>query len=170
LPAWQEVSGRDAIAKTFVFADFNEAFGFMTRAALVAEKMDHHPEWLNVYKTVVVTLSTHDAGGVTARDIALAEAMERIVLLGVRSPTCCAGRGRQMISTSYGMHGTDTGGNGSDEARAPRDEARVRRDFWPKLRRHAARLPFAEDLVAAYYCALDRRTPRRVQVRRPTGR
>ena len=78
LAGWQEVSGRDAIAKTFVFADFNEAFGFMTRAALVAEKMDHHPEWSNVYKTVVVTLSTHDAGGVTARDIALAEAMDCI--------------------------------------------------------------------------------------------
>jgi 4a-hydroxytetrahydrobiopterin dehydratase len=78
LAGWQEVSGRDAIAKTFVFADFNAAFGFMARTALVAEKMDHHPEWSNVYKTVVVTLSTHDAGGVTARDIALAEAMERI--------------------------------------------------------------------------------------------
>jgi 4a-hydroxytetrahydrobiopterin dehydratase len=78
LAGWQEVSGRDAITKTFVFADFNQAFGFMTRAALVAEKMDHHPEWSNVYKTVVVTLSTHDAGGVTARDIALAKAMERI--------------------------------------------------------------------------------------------
>jgi 4a-hydroxytetrahydrobiopterin dehydratase len=78
LAGWQEVSGGDAIAKTFVFADFNAAFGFMTRSALVAEKMDHHPEWSNVYKTVVVTLSTHDAGGVTARDIALAEAMERI--------------------------------------------------------------------------------------------
>jgi 4a-hydroxytetrahydrobiopterin dehydratase len=62
LAGWQEVSGRDAIAKTFVFADFNEAFGFMTRAALVAEKMDHHPEWSNVYKTVAVTLSTHDVG------------------------------------------------------------------------------------------------------------
>jgi 4a-hydroxytetrahydrobiopterin dehydratase len=78
LRGWQEASGREAIAKTFVFADFNEAFGFMTRAALVAEKMDHHPEWSNVYKTVVVTLTTHDAGGVTARDIALAEAMDRI--------------------------------------------------------------------------------------------
>src|ERR1700719_1160617 len=76
LAGWQEMSGRDAIAKTFVFADFNEAFGFMTRAALVAEKMDHHPEWSNVYKTVVVTLSTHDAGGVTARDIALAKIMD----------------------------------------------------------------------------------------------
>src|SRR5262249_22110044 len=78
LSGWSEVSGRDAIVKTFVFADFNEAFGFMTRAALVAEKMDHHPEWSNVYKTVVVTLSTHDAGGVTARDITLAVAMDRI--------------------------------------------------------------------------------------------
>jgi uncharacterized membrane protein YkvA (DUF1232 family) len=72
-----------------------------------------------------------------------------------------------MISTPYGMDDTDTGGNGSDEAdraKAARDEARVRRGFWPKLRRHAAQLPFAEDLVAAYYCAFDRRTPRRVQV------
>jgi 4a-hydroxytetrahydrobiopterin dehydratase len=78
LGGWKDVSGRDAIAKTFAFADFNAAFGFMTRAALVAEKMDHHPEWSNVYKTVQVTLSTHDAGGVTGLDIALAEAMERI--------------------------------------------------------------------------------------------
>jgi 4a-hydroxytetrahydrobiopterin dehydratase len=78
LAGWGPVSGRDAIAKTFVFADFNAAFGFMTRAALVAEKMDHHPEWSNVYKTVQVTLTTHDAGGVTARDITLAEAMDRI--------------------------------------------------------------------------------------------
>jgi 4a-hydroxytetrahydrobiopterin dehydratase len=78
LTGWKDVSGRDAIAKTFVFADFNAAFGFMTRAALVAEKMDHHPEWFNVYKTVEVTLSTHDAGGVTALDIALAQAMEAI--------------------------------------------------------------------------------------------
>jgi 4a-hydroxytetrahydrobiopterin dehydratase len=79
LAGWQqEASGRDAIAKTYVFADFNAAFGFMTRAALVAEKMDHHPEWFNVYKTVQVTLSTHDAGGVTELDIALADAMDRI--------------------------------------------------------------------------------------------
>ena len=78
LAGWKDASGRDAITKTFVFADFNAAFGFMTRVALVAEKMDHHPEWSNVYKTVEVTLSTHDAGGVTGLDIALAEAMERI--------------------------------------------------------------------------------------------
>jgi 4a-hydroxytetrahydrobiopterin dehydratase len=78
LSGWAEVAGRDAIAKTFTFKDFNEAFGFMTRAALVAEKMDHHPEWFNVYKTVQVTLSTHDAGGVTALDVKLAEAMDKI--------------------------------------------------------------------------------------------
>jgi len=76
LKNWREVDGRDAIAKKFVFKDFNQAFGFMSRAALMAEKMDHHPEWFNVYKTVEVTLSTHDAGGVTDKDIALAKAMD----------------------------------------------------------------------------------------------
>jgi 4a-hydroxytetrahydrobiopterin dehydratase len=84
LPGWSEVKGREAIAKTFVFKDFNEAFGFMSRAALVAEKHDHHPEWKNVYKTVEVVLSTHDAGGVTARDIELARSMNAIAAaLGV---------------------------------------------------------------------------------------
>ena len=78
LSGWADVAGRDAIAKTFTFKDFSQAFGFMTRAALVAEKMDHHPEWFNVYKKVEVTLSTHDAGGVTALDVTLAEAMDRI--------------------------------------------------------------------------------------------
>ena len=78
LPGWKEAEGRDAIERTFVFKDFNEAFGFMSRAALVAEKNDHHPEWRNVYKTVEVVLATHDAGGVTARDIALAKAMNAI--------------------------------------------------------------------------------------------
>jgi len=78
LAGWSEVNGRDAITKKFVFKDFNQAFGFMSRVALVAEKMDHHPEWFNVYKTVEVTLSTHDAGGLTARDVKLAEAMDRI--------------------------------------------------------------------------------------------
>jgi 4a-hydroxytetrahydrobiopterin dehydratase len=78
LPGWLEVPGREAIARTFIFKDFNEAFGFMTRAALVAEKSDHHPEWRNVYKTVDVVLATHDAGGVTARDIELAKAMNAI--------------------------------------------------------------------------------------------
>jgi 4a-hydroxytetrahydrobiopterin dehydratase len=78
LAGWSEVKGRDAITRKFVFKDFNEAFGFMTRAALVAEKMDHHPEWFNVYKNVEVTLSTHDAGGLTDLDVKLAEAMNRL--------------------------------------------------------------------------------------------
>ncbi len=78
LPGWVETPGREAIARTFTFKDFNEAFGFMARAALVAEKSDHHPEWRNVYKTVEVVLATHDAGGVTARDIELATAMNAI--------------------------------------------------------------------------------------------
>ena len=78
LPGWSAAEGRDAIAKTFAFKNFNAAFGFMTRVALVAEKMDHHPEWTNVYKTVSVVLTTHEAGGVTERDLQLARAMERI--------------------------------------------------------------------------------------------
>jgi 4a-hydroxytetrahydrobiopterin dehydratase len=77
LKGWTEVKDRDAITRKFVFADFNQAFGFMTRAALVAEKLDHHPEWFNVYKNVEVTLSTHDAGGLTELDIKLAEAMDK---------------------------------------------------------------------------------------------
>ncbi|MBV9558707.1 MAG: 4a-hydroxytetrahydrobiopterin dehydratase [Pseudolabrys sp.] len=78
LKGWSDAKNGNAIAKKFEFKDFNEAFGFMTRAALVAEKMNHHPEWFNVYKTVEVTLSTHDAGGVTELDVKLAEAMEKI--------------------------------------------------------------------------------------------
>lgn len=78
LEGWQDVAGRDAITKTFTFKDFNAAFGFMARVALTAEKMDHHPEWKNVYRTVEVTLSTHDAGGLTARDLKLAAAMDAI--------------------------------------------------------------------------------------------
>ena len=81
LNGWTEVAGRDAITKKFVFADFNAAFGFMTRVALVAEKLDHHPEWFNVYKTVEVTLATHDAGGVTELDVTLAEAIDRIAAI-----------------------------------------------------------------------------------------
>jgi 4a-hydroxytetrahydrobiopterin dehydratase len=76
LPGWKSVEGRDAIARSFKFADFDAAFAFMTRAALLAAKMDHHPEWFNVYNRVDVTLSTHDAGGVTQKDIALAKAMD----------------------------------------------------------------------------------------------
>ena len=76
LPQWRDVEGRDAIARKFQFKDFNQAFAFMTRAALLAEKMDHHPEWFNVYNRIEVTLSTHDAGGVTEKDIAMAKAMD----------------------------------------------------------------------------------------------
>jgi 4a-hydroxytetrahydrobiopterin dehydratase len=79
LPGWIRDAGRSAISRKFVFKDFNEAFGWMTRVALVAEKMDHHPEWFNVYKTVEVTLSTHDAGGVTSLDITLARTMNSFV-------------------------------------------------------------------------------------------
>lgn len=77
---WQLLDGRDAIAQTFKFADFNAAFGFMTRVALVAERMNHHPEWSNVWNRVDITLSTHDAGGLTMRDIELAQAIDRIAL------------------------------------------------------------------------------------------
>jgi len=75
-PEWREVEGRDAIARLFQFKDFNRAFGFMARVALLAEKLDHHPEWFNVYNRIEVTLSTHDAGGVTEKDLEMARAME----------------------------------------------------------------------------------------------
>ena len=78
LEGWQDVEGRDAIFKSFKFADFNAAFGFMARAALFAEQANHHPEWFNVYNKVDVTLATHDAGGVTEKDIELARKMNQI--------------------------------------------------------------------------------------------
>ena len=78
LHGWSETPGREAITRTFTFRDFNEAFGFMSRVALVAEKNDHHPEWKNVYKTVEVVLATHDAGGVTRLDVDLARTMNTI--------------------------------------------------------------------------------------------
>ena len=78
LKGWSEAAGGKALNRTFTFRDFNEAFGFMARVALVAEKSDHHPEWRNVYKTVDVLLTTHDAGGVTEKDIELAKAMDAI--------------------------------------------------------------------------------------------
>jgi 4a-hydroxytetrahydrobiopterin dehydratase len=76
LPGWEAVDGRDAIRRTYRFGDFNAAFGFMTRSALMAEKLDHHPEWSNVYNRVEVLLTTHDAGGVTALDVQLANFMD----------------------------------------------------------------------------------------------
>ena len=77
LPQWEDVQGRDAIRRSFTFADFNAAFGFMSRVALMAEKMDHHPEWFNVYNRVDVTLATHDCGGVSERDVKLALFMDK---------------------------------------------------------------------------------------------
>jgi len=76
LTGWAAADGRDAIVKSYRFADFNAAFGWMTRVALAAEKLDHHPEWFNVYSRVEVTLATHDAGGVTALDVELATIMD----------------------------------------------------------------------------------------------
>lgn len=73
---WTPVEGRDAAVKAFKFEDFNEAFGFMTRVALAAEKADHHPEWFNVYNRVEITLTTHDASGLSERDVALARFIE----------------------------------------------------------------------------------------------
>jgi 4a-hydroxytetrahydrobiopterin dehydratase len=77
LAGWVLVPGREAITKQFVFKDFNAAFGWMTRVAMMAEKLDHHPEWSNVYRTVDVVLATHDAGGLTELDVKLAQAMNR---------------------------------------------------------------------------------------------
>lgn len=76
--SWDIDAGETALTRTFRFADFSEAFGFMARAALIAEKLDHHPEWKNVYRTVDVRLTTHDAGGLTDLDFELAAAMDRI--------------------------------------------------------------------------------------------
>ena len=78
LTGWNLAEPRDAISRRFVFSDFTAAFAFMTQVALVAEKMDHHPEWSNVYRTVDITLTTHDAGGLTELDVALARSIDRI--------------------------------------------------------------------------------------------
>ena len=78
LPEWSLVREGKAIERRFSFADFNEAFGFMTRVALLADKADHHPEWSNVYSRVEIILTTHDAGGLSARDVALARAIDAL--------------------------------------------------------------------------------------------
>lgn len=78
IKGWKKVKNRDAIQKSYRFKDFNEAFGFMTRVAIKADQMDHHPEWSNVYNNVSVTLTTHDAGGLSARDILLARFIDSI--------------------------------------------------------------------------------------------
>jgi 4a-hydroxytetrahydrobiopterin dehydratase len=84
LPDWELVKDREAITRKFQFVDFDAAFAFMTRVALLAAKMDHHPEWFNVYNKVDVTLATHDAGGVTQKDIDLAAAMDGYAIVGQR--------------------------------------------------------------------------------------
>ncbi len=78
LAGWSRVEGREAITKTFTFRNFSEAFGYMTRVALAAEKADHHPEWTNVWNRVDITLTTHSAGGLTDKDIALAKRIEAL--------------------------------------------------------------------------------------------
>ena len=78
VPKWNEIDGRDAITRTFNFTNFSAAFAFMTRVALRAEQMNHHPEWFNVYNRVEVTLATHDAGGITEKDIDLALFMDEL--------------------------------------------------------------------------------------------
>jgi 4a-hydroxytetrahydrobiopterin dehydratase len=76
LPEWRLVDGRDAMEREFIFADFGAAWGFMSRTALAAEKMDHHPEWSNVWNRVTILLSTHDAGGLTQNDVDLAKRID----------------------------------------------------------------------------------------------
>lgn len=80
LSGWNEVDGRDAIRRDFKFKTFNEAFGFMARVALKAEAMDHHPEWFNVYNKVEIVLSTHDCGGLSERDVKLAQFIDKVVI------------------------------------------------------------------------------------------
>jgi 4a-hydroxytetrahydrobiopterin dehydratase len=80
LPEWKLVEGRDAITRAFRFKDFSEAWGFMARVALLAEAQDHHPEWFNVWNRVEITLSTHDAGGLSARDVRLALAIDGLLV------------------------------------------------------------------------------------------
>lgn len=81
LPGWTRNAERSAISKAFRFRDFNQAWGFMTRVALLAEKLDHHPEWFNVWNRVDITLTTHDAGGLSDRDLQMAIAIEKVATL-----------------------------------------------------------------------------------------
>ena len=87
LGGWKKTRGRDAIEKTFVFSDFNAAFAWMSRVAMMAEKLDHHPEWSNVYKTVEVTLTTHDAGGLSDLDVKMARFMDKTAGAAGRAKT-----------------------------------------------------------------------------------
>jgi 4a-hydroxytetrahydrobiopterin dehydratase len=79
LPLWTAIADPDGLSRRFTFADFNAAFGFMTRVAILAEKADHHPEWSNVYNRVDIVLTTHDAGGLSQRDVDLAQAIDALI-------------------------------------------------------------------------------------------
>lgn len=114
LSGWNSVSGRDAIAKTYQFRDFQEAFGWMTRVAEVAERMDHHPEWRNVYRTVEVVLTSHDSGGVTERDLKLAREMDRLLAEGTGQGAASAPDAGTLPSRSD----TAQGGPSLDDAEA----------------------------------------------------
>lgn len=100
LDGWSEVEGRDAIAKTFEFPSFADAFAWMTAVARIAEEMDHHPEWFNVYRKVAVTLTSHDVGGVSARDIRLAGEMDRLAAAGGAAGTAKEPTARSAAATS----------------------------------------------------------------------
>ena len=82
LPSWRPAEGRDALQREFRFADFSAAWGFMSRVALLAERHDHHPEWSNTWNKVSITLTTHDAGGLSDKDVALARAIDKVVGTG----------------------------------------------------------------------------------------
>lgn len=114
LSGWNLVSGRDAIEKTYQFRNFQEAFGWMTRVAEVAERMDHHPEWRNVYRTVEVVLTSHDAGGVTERDIRLAREMDRLIAEGTGQGAATGSEAGTLPSRSD----TAQGGPSLDDAEA----------------------------------------------------
>lgn len=114
LPGWSLVPGRDAIAKTYQFRNFQKAFDWMTRVAEVAERMDHHPEWRNVYRTVEVVLTSHDAGGVTERDLRLAREMDRLLAEGLEQGVAPGGETGTLPSRSE----TAQGGPSLDDAEA----------------------------------------------------
>ena len=118
LPGWRMVPGRDAIAKTYQFRDFQEAFGWMTRVAEIAERMDHHPEWRNVYRMVEVVLTSHDAGGVTDRDIRLAQEMERLSQEGQGGEAAQGAAGSQGQAAPLPTRSDIEGGPSLDDAQA----------------------------------------------------
>ena len=147
--------------RTFTFKNFSEAFAFMTRSALAAEKLDHHPDWSNVYKTVDVTLNTHDAGGLTALDFELAKPHEplrrsrlHLAEQAPSFPTCFARRRCPWREGPFQKSAAAFGGN---------DENELRENFWRTAKKAARHVPFMEEVVAAYYCALDRKTPLRAK-------